>query len=353
MRISVAGERRGCIEASRAVPGFGWLVFVIAVLALGILQGEAAYRLTFQNGTSVEVQWYEDQGDAIRYPRLGGVVVVPKSSVAAIEEAVHLPPPSSLVTPPSTSRPAAPEPRRDDRPSSAVQAMPEVALPPIQIPTFESRRVGDAPIVSRTVSTLTTISICLALVAIVVFFMATTSTGPWEEREGREGSSERTAGREDGRPLGVVLLSMYDALFGTLMMSVGLTAAMVGRVLAEMPVFLFPTNDSIAFIVLSLVAIAFGALVLATAYGMWSLQVWGWRLQVGVCFTDVILNAYALLANPPTASSVFAVVGLFVDSAVLIYMSRPHLQELYTKDAWDSEHAHERTTEKGPYTPSL
>jgi hypothetical protein len=356
-----AGEVRGCLEASRRRPGLGCLLLVVAMLALGLSQVEAAYRLTFQNGTSVEVQWYEDLGDAIRYPRLGGVVVLPKSSVSAIEEAVHLPPPSSLSTAPSTTRTAAPEARSDARPASALRDIPRVTMPPIQTPVLHWQGRGHAPVISRTVQILTGIALFSALVAVVVFFMATTRTGPWDEGEREVAGSRRTARREDGRPrgesagrpLGVVLVGVYDALFGILMMSVGVTGAVVGQVIADMPVFLFSSDDPIAIIVLSLIAIAFGALVLAAAYGMWSLQTWGWRLQVVVCFTDVILNAYALLANPPSADSLFAVVGQFVDSAILIYLSRPRLRELYANDARDTEDGREPTTEREPITPSL
>jgi hypothetical protein len=94
---------RGCDEASRARPGLGCLLLVVAVLALGLSQAEAAYRLTSQNGTSIEVQSSEDVGDAIRYRRSAGTAVIPMANVFAIEEAVHLPPP----TPPA-SAPRAP-----------------------------------------------------------------------------------------------------------------------------------------------------------------------------------------------------------------------------------------------------
>ena len=103
----------------------GCLCVAVALLALGLSQAEAAYRLTLQNGTSVEVQSYEDLGDAIRYPRLGGTVVVPKANVSAVEEAVHLPPPT----------PPAPAPRA---PSVAlpkvIQGFQETSRPPVNPP---------------------------------------------------------------------------------------------------------------------------------------------------------------------------------------------------------------------------
>ena len=102
--------------------GLGCLILAVALLTLGLSQAEAAYRLTFQNGTSVEVQSYEDLGDAIRYQRSGGRVVVPKANVSAIEEAVHLPPP----TPPG------PAPRAPSAgPPNATQGFRETSRPPV------------------------------------------------------------------------------------------------------------------------------------------------------------------------------------------------------------------------------
>jgi hypothetical protein len=86
---------------------------------------------------------------------------------------------------------------------------------------------------------------------------------------------------------------------------------------------------------------------------MWSLQTWGWRLQSVICFTDILLNAHALLLNPPSAGSLFAVAGLFIDSAILLYVSRSQLRDWYADQGWDSEEWGEPPTDHGPHTPSL
>ena len=102
--------------------GLWVLALITASLMLGLSQAEAAYRLTFQNGTSVEVQSYEDLGDAIRYQRYGGTVVIPRANVSAIEEAVHLPPPT----------PPAPAPRAPSAaPPNVTQGFRETSRPPV------------------------------------------------------------------------------------------------------------------------------------------------------------------------------------------------------------------------------
>ncbi len=71
---------------SRVRCNFQLLLLAAALLLVGLAEVKAAYRLTFQNGTSLEVQGYEDLGDSIRYPRFGGAVTVPKANVTAIQE---------------------------------------------------------------------------------------------------------------------------------------------------------------------------------------------------------------------------------------------------------------------------
>ena len=130
-----------------------------------------------------------------------------------------------------------------------------------------------------------------------------TRSPTWGERRA---DARWAARRKGGRPLGIVLVGIYDGFFGLLMLSAGIAGAMTGQVILEPPVFLVPPDSPIVLILFSLAAWVFGALVLATAYGMWSLQAWGWRLQVVVCFTDILLNAHALLLNPPSAGSLFS-----------------------------------------------
>jgi len=108
----------------------------IALLSVGWLSAEAAYRLSFKNGTSVEVSSYEDLGDAVRYPRLGGTVTVPKAHLLGIEEAVHLPGPEK----PTPQRPPAPSPPgplfKPEPPAPPPPTRPPVTLPPFQLDPF-------------------------------------------------------------------------------------------------------------------------------------------------------------------------------------------------------------------------
>lgn len=107
----------------RFVVGIG-----IALLSVSWPSAEAAYRLSFRNGTNVEVSSYEDLGEAVRYPRLGGTVTVPKAHLLGIEEVSHLPAPEK----PAPQRPAAPS-----RPVPSASPPPAHATP---------RAAGPAPV---------------------------------------------------------------------------------------------------------------------------------------------------------------------------------------------------------------
>lgn len=99
-------------------------VLALAATLFGCAEADAAYRLVFQNGTSLEVQSYEDLGEAIRYQRYGGSVVVSKAQVTMIQE---VPSPATAPFPPAPRTPTAPSPRMN-------QGYPEPSRPAVNLP---------------------------------------------------------------------------------------------------------------------------------------------------------------------------------------------------------------------------
>ncbi len=92
--------------------------------------------MSFRNGTNVEVSSYEDLGEAVRYPRLGGTVTVPKAHLLGIEEVIHLPAPEKPAPqrPPTLSPPGPlfkPEPTPPPPP-----ARPATTAPPLRLDPF-------------------------------------------------------------------------------------------------------------------------------------------------------------------------------------------------------------------------
>ena len=131
------------------------LILVGYTLGSGVLEVSAAYRLTFQNGTSVKVQGYEDLGDAIRYPRYGGTVTVAKSQVTAIQEVGPNPAP--------TERPG---------PPAAAVSTPRVAAPPMPPPgsvrISPAQRRGGLGFLSGAVRSIGGVAVFLIGLAVVI-----------------------------------------------------------------------------------------------------------------------------------------------------------------------------------------
>ena len=90
---------------------------------------------------------------------------------------------------------------------------------------------------------------------------------------------------------------------------------------------------------------------LAMAYGMWSLQAWGRRLAAAICMIDLPVEALGLMACEPTAFSLLGVASLFIDAAILIYISRPEIERQYIHE--ESGDEHEPVAEEKPSVPSL
>ncbi len=126
----------GMVCGGRVRRGLRIPFFAVVLLLLGFAGAEAAYRLTFQNGTRIEVRSYDDLGDAIRYPRSGGVVTVPKSSLSSIQEVPsapsNLPPPAAIPQVPPPPIPLSPNPSQrsvESSPTAEVRSGPPAAKP--------------------------------------------------------------------------------------------------------------------------------------------------------------------------------------------------------------------------------
>ena len=348
----------------KAVPRLWLTVAAVGTLLLGCAEADAAYRLMFRNGTSVEIRSYEDLGDSIRYPRPGGTVVVRKSDLSGIEEATHVSPPTPLpgglnIIAPVV--PVSPPVRFESLPSPVWQA----AAPAKQsapILTVPWQPVGGDRLASGAILGLTAIALVIAGFAVVLFL--TGSGAGTGEREGEgEGvarqqgpagpEQEKTLATGAVKPLGVVLIGSYDVLSGATGVLAGLVGAAAGRVLAELPAFLLPAEGPAGLVVLSFAATVLGAVTLATGYGMWRFQPWGWRLQVIVCFTDIGLNVLGLLARPGSATGLVSVASLIIASAILVYIRRPRIRSLYATDARDLEEPLEPMPDDEPHTPAL
>jgi len=158
-----------------------WRVWVLVAAALvmgGVSEVGAAYRLLFQNGYTIEVSSYEDLGEAIRYQRHGGSVVVPKTNLASITEVPDPAPPPSVLTPrpaPVTPPPVMQSPGQGSRSPATLPGAPP---PPSPVHTPARPVPGRAPNAFSVVSgaafvmgPLILVLVCGGLILAVILFL--------------------------------------------------------------------------------------------------------------------------------------------------------------------------------------
>jgi hypothetical protein len=217
-------------------------------------------------------------------------------------------------------------------------------------------RAGDTALTVGTVRILGGVAVLLAFIAAVLFFIPR-----YLEREAGAAANwhpampqARPGSGPPGRPLGVVLIGVYDVVCGCTALSVGLAGVWLGELIGTLPSFLIPIGAPIAVTVLSFAYATFGAVILAAAYGMWTLQAWGRRLQAALCLLDIPLETFLLFATHPTAGSLLSVAALLIDGAILVYIARPAVRALYADDALDVDDTGEaEIIEEERFTPSL
>ena len=138
-------------------------------LLLGFSQAEAAYRLTFRNGTSVEVISYEDLGESISYQRFGGTVTVPREQVTAIQE---LPPAPSAPTPPAPHpQPPSGVPSPSGPAVNPPPSSPPAAARPAPVRTAPSQSPGPFGFLSGTISVFSVVVLILLVASGLVILL--------------------------------------------------------------------------------------------------------------------------------------------------------------------------------------
>lgn len=72
-----------------------------------------------------------------------------------------------------------------------------------------------------------------------------------------------------------------------------------------------------------------------------------------LCLIDIPLQTLALFAGHPSAGGLLGAAALLVDGAILIYISRPAVRDLYASYDWEVDDGREPEIEEERFTPSL
>ena len=82
-----------------------------------------------------------------------------------------------------------------------------------------------------------------------------------------------------------------------------------------------------AVMILGLCALAYAALLIAFAYGAWTLKPWAWALGVAVAIFGIVV---AILQVVLGGSSIFSqLISIVIDGAILYYLNQPAIKALF------------------------
>jgi hypothetical protein len=124
------------------------------------------------------------------------------------------------------------------------------------------------------------------------------------------------------RPQGVTILAILAAIGGVLGIIAGAALLGFGGVAAGSG-----GGFLAGFIaILGLIAIAQSALLLAFAYGAWTLQPWAWTLGVVAEVVGLILSGLFILNGAAISSQI---VGIVIAAAILYYLFTPNVKAAF------------------------
>ena len=118
------------------------------------------------------------------------------------------------------------------------------------------------------------------------------------------------------RPTGITILAILAGIGGVFGLLGGFGVLFVGGVVSSGPV-----------IVLGLCALAYAALLIAFAWGAWTLKPWALALGVAVAIFGIVV---AILQVVLGGSSIFSqIISIVIDGAILYYLNQPTIKALF------------------------
>ena len=118
------------------------------------------------------------------------------------------------------------------------------------------------------------------------------------------------------RPTGITILAVLAGIGGVFGLLGGFGVLFVGGVVS-----------SGAVVVLGLCALAYAALLIAFAWGAWTLKPWAWPLGVAVAAFGIIVSILQVVLG---GSSIFSqLISIVIDGAILYYLNQPSIKALF------------------------
>ena len=117
------------------------------------------------------------------------------------------------------------------------------------------------------------------------------------------------------RPTGITILAVLAGIGGVLGLFGGFIVLFGGTIL-------FGALGGL----LGLAALAYAGLLVAFAYGAWTLKPWAWPLGVAVAAFGIIMSVIYIIGGSGIANQILSVV---IDGAILYYLNQPGIKSLF------------------------
>jgi hypothetical protein len=117
------------------------------------------------------------------------------------------------------------------------------------------------------------------------------------------------------RPTGITILAILAGIGGVLGLFGGFVLLFAGTVV-------FGGLGAL----LGIAALAYAGLLLAFAWGAWTLQPWAWPLGVAGAIFGIVISVLYIIGGQSIASQAL---GIVVDGAILYYLNQPGIKALF------------------------
>ena len=131
----------------------------------------------------------------------------------------------------------------------------------------------------------------------------------------------------ENKPGLLVALVIYSVISSFGLLSVSAFTALA----AAMP--FIPTTLSVVMTILSVTHLAFGVALLASSYGIWTLQKWGWQLSITAFSVSIFLGLVAILPLAPdstfsVSNLIFQLFFVVIDILCIRYLMQYEIKRL-------------------------
>lgn len=129
---------------------------------------------------------------------------------------------------------------------------------------------------------------------------------------------------EKKKTLGVTATAIYGSFSGLILLPIGLLLL----------IFSETKDGNLYFMLGGLLFSVLGIFLLASVYGLWTLQEWGRRLTIWLSVISIVLGLISVFPiwpnqNITLSNTLLQVIGIAICIVIIRYLSRDHIKVLF------------------------